>query len=108
MKIKTKHNVGDEVWYFLDRNETAGFGKGKIVEIDVKCKDYGYLVKCVIKNKYQKRVPDDYFPMPYYNNWRYQSSFTYYEQEVFKSLDLLKKYVKKNRNDFFLSLKELK
>ena len=107
MKINTKYNSGDRVWYYIKEYNSYIWGKIESIDISVRCGVVD-VVSYNVRNRIYK--PDSYKFIKY--DGRYvpedHEYVTIQEQEAFNSVEELRKFLEQAHRDKMDSLSEMK
>jgi len=104
MKIRTKYNIKDKVWYYIEQFNKYAWGK--IESIEVKVGGYNERIRYFMKNRFcGERKKSYYFsPTDFYCSRIVERE----EEELFKNPEEVKKYLNRQHKEKMDDLCELK
>lgn len=96
MKIKTKYNIGDKVYYYIEGLNRYAWGK--VLSLFVSVGGYNEQIQYSIENRFYDKSYDD-FRTSHHDNIRGRGLEERQEDEVFSSPKELKKYLEEQHKD---------
>lgn len=108
MKITTKYNTGDKVWFYIEELNKYAWGKVESMDITVRCGKVD-VVKYNIENRfYEKNMWLGFTPYGMKRDFRLDTFVSFKEQEVFENVEQVKRHLNGLHKDKMVDLKELK